>query len=222
MKKITTTLFTALIATSLFAQNTDKGKIVGNGAIGLDLGSSKVSSQTTINGVAGPEITLPGNTNFAFGMTPALGYFIIKNFAMGLKMRYDVSNSKDASDTVFTTKINTASFTVGPFIRYYYNMGKIAPFGELSFGLGNVNSKKITDFTNKNLTDITNSTKAKGNVFGFGAGLAIFLNEKVGIESMLSYNILRRVDESPITNGTIQYKNSAGNLMFNMGISMYL
>jgi hypothetical protein len=222
MKKIILSLLSVGIAVStVCAQNTDKGKLLGFGAVGLDLGSSKITSTTTLNGTVQNAITQPGSKNFTYGMSPGIGYFFIKNFAVGIKMKLDLNNTS-AGDSISASKSKSTSFNAGPFLRYYYSMGKIAPFFEVSFGIGNVNSKTVQDFKTTTLPDIESTTKAKGNVLGFGPGLAIFINDKVGIESMLTYNMLRKTTESPIVNGKVVSKNQAGNLMFNMGISMFL
>ena len=86
--------------------------------------------------------------------------------------------------------------TVGPLVRYYVPVGKLAIFTEVTyaFGLIKIEGPTFDPFTGS-IVFTTNNGKDKKLSFGLGA--TYFVNESIGIEAGLFY-----------TNRNIEYKNS--------------
>ena len=108
---------------------------------------------------------LGGNAQFLatdgvtiFSLSPNVGYFIVNNWAVGVRASLVTSDSNN-------------SWNFGPFTRYYFggkDNGKF--FGQLA---GNVGGGK-------------NSDVELG--LGIGAGYALFLNESVALEFTAAYD----------------------------------
>jgi hypothetical protein len=89
---------------------------------------------------------------FVLQLSPNAAYYIIDNLGVG-------------GEVSLTAADGYTSFGIGPFVRYYLNMGV---FGQA--GLQYINSG-----------DYGSSTR-----FGFGAGYSLFLNDAVAIEPIAS------------------------------------
>jgi hypothetical protein len=201
MKKTLLVAAMAVLSISSYAQQTDRSKVLAGGIFNMNLSDSK----STTNFSSGNSTTSLRVTKSDLTLTPNIGIFLFKNFAMGLKLRTELTTLKDS----FKTK--NANFNVGPFVRYYFNMKKFAPLAELSYGMGNVKTSS---------TGIT-SNNFKGSVLGIGAGVALFLTERIGLEGIINYE--RISTKTEINTGGITTKVSAGNAFrFNIGLQAYL
>lgn len=207
--------FLALSIGSSMAQQTNKGTILAGGGLNFNANKSKITLVSNTNGVSNTDkSTGPAITGFTF--SPNVGWFIVKGLALGLKSDISANKSK-SNDTTITTSSNVS---IGPFVRYYYQMGKIAPFFEASFGIGNSKS------TDKYSSAPALVTRVKGNVWGFGPGIAVFLNNNIAIEGSMMYKILNSKDNYKVSTGgvNIDYtKTERSNMfLFNIGLQIFL
>lgn len=201
MKKTILIAALAICSITSFAQQTDRSKVLAGGIFNMNLSNTK----STTNFSTGGSTSSLKVTKSDLTLTPNIGIFLFKNFAMGLKLRTELTQIKDS----FKTK--SATFNVGPFVRYYFNMKKFAPLVELSYGMGNVKTAS-TGVTTNNF---------KGSVIGIGGGLAFFLTERIGLEGIVNYE--RISTKTEINAGGISTKISAGNAFrFNIGLQAYL
>ncbi len=197
MKQIILLISAISISMASMAQQTDKLKVLAGGIFNMNLGSAS----STTNFTSGSSSKSPSLSTFDLSLTPDVGVFLFKNFALGLQMEAKSSYAKD------TVKTSNSSFNVGPFVRYYYKIGNIAPFLQLSYGVGTVSSSG------------TNSIK--GSVLGVGPGFAFFFNDRIGIEALLNYQHLSQTTD--INAGGLANRKSIGNnLKFNIGLQVYL
>ena len=69
---------------------------------------------------------------FNIGVTPAVGYFVIDNLALGIDFNIGLQTGKsgDGSNYTFVTS------HIGPFVRYYVPTTKVLPFFELGGSIG--------------------------------------------------------------------------------------
>lgn len=173
-------LITAFLSAGVktYAQ-TEKGKILLGGQSSLDFTS--FSSKWKTDSGSGDN----GKTR-TLDITPQVGYFIANNFAVGLEMPYNYSKDIDGDDS-FTT----SSYTVVPFVRYYFGKTKIKPY--LHGGIGPGWGKTKIDY---NLYPDSNpdpnyifDPNYSSHLFTYemGGGLAVFLNEHVSLEFGLGY-----------------------------------
>ena len=119
--------------------------------------------------------------HISINMSPRLGYFVVKNLAVGLEMNLAVWKNSWGDEYETSNKISF--FTAGPFVRYYIPAGKIYFFLEAGAAFGN--QKQI--FQTEESDDIST---ASAKCFGGGGGIALPLGKKVTFDTMLTYNSL--------------------------------
>ncbi|MBL6448881.1 porin family protein [Fulvivirga sp. 29W222] len=165
MKK---TLLTGIImiAGACFAQaQTEQGGILAGGSVSMDFENNKLEAGST---------TVDRGNTFSVSFNPNVGYFFMDGLAGGLEL--EISSSTFTEDqTDFETKFSTFNF--GPFVKYYHSSGL---FGLGRFGVGS--AKEVDE-------DAGGTDETKFGVFTWrlGAGYALFLNDNVSLEPMLSY-----------------------------------
>ncbi len=124
-------------------------------------------------------------------LSPNAGYFLLDNFLLGAKLGYEFSE-------LGTTKIS--AFDIGPFTRYYFKGNKARPFGEFDLDF---QSAKLT-------TDLGSSTESAVGFF-IGAGVALFLNENVALETIMGYK-----------NTKVENKSGTGGFNMRLGFQVYI
>lgn len=111
MKKLLLTLTAvSAIAFASHAQ-TEQGRTIVGGQLGLNTSSVKDSDDKSTN----------------FSIAPEVGYFVSDNFALGLGVGYSWAK-QESTDSEHTL----GAFTVAPFGRYYKGEGNVKFFGQLS------------------------------------------------------------------------------------------
>jgi hypothetical protein len=102
-----------------------------------------------------------------FVLTPNVGFFVGKNFALGGFVNF--SDRK-----IGNTKVT--EFGIGPFARYYFGTTNTKPF-------------VVTEFDYLTSTTKNGDLKNTENGFGFllGMGFAAFINETVAVEGISGY-----------------------------------
>lgn len=115
-------------------------------------------------------------------ISPMVGYFVLDNFATGLKMNYAFSSQNNGENN---SKVTQSLLSVGPFIRYYIPMPKVLPFFELSSSFGELNNKyDFGDNFDLDISELMTSLMS----FGGGIGLAVPLGERVTFDVLAAYN----------------------------------
>jgi hypothetical protein len=111
-----------------------------------------------------------------FNLAPRVGYFFIDNLVGGVKFNVYSSKIKENSE-FFDYEITDNGFAGGPFLRYYFELGKARPFIEAEAIFGTMKTKDNDDYESK-----MNSTQ-----FGGGVGLAVFLNDFLAFDILAGY-----------------------------------
>ena len=168
------TLCFIIALTSLVAAQTEQGGILISGSSGFVIsgGSSKFKSD---------DFEGDPTKSFSFGFSPAAGYFIIDNLAIGAQIPFWILRSKSSLDYVTTL----SSFSFAPFARYYFLSGNIKPFGHAAIGGG------IEGYKTKDPDGNTDKDNESVFLMYIGGGAALFLNEKVAVEAALNYEFSR-------------------------------
>jgi outer membrane protein len=200
MKKL---LFMSIMICSsitLFAQKeetktkpTDKGNFIVDGSVNFSTNNSK-SEQDGFNSSE--------NNWYNIGINPKAAYFIADRLALGLEASFGYSNNEFTDSNGNKSSGNSTSITVGPLLRYYLVNGI---FGQASLGFG-TNKGESDGFENKN------------DFFSYqiGLGYAIFLNEHISIEPIISYN------HHKSTNNQFNFETTNSGFMLGAGFSIYL
>jgi hypothetical protein len=132
---------------------------------------------------------------------PKVGYFFIDKLSTGLLFRY--SNDRTKSPGTTNAPQNASSFSIGPFLRYYFlQSGQMANvFVETSYQYGM--SKSNTGYSIANY---------KINSFSFSGGPVIYFNTVVGLELTVGY----------LTSKYIDYKDYSNHLQIGLGLQIHL
>jgi len=170
MKKLLFMSIMILASFNTFAQKeksktkpTDKGHFIVDGSIFLSTNNSK-SEQDGFN---------TKSNAFGFGISPKAAYFIADRFALGLETSFNYTDNEFTNTNGDKSSSNITAISVGPFVRYYLMNGI---FGQASLGFGTSNSE-------------SNGFENKSDFFRYqlGVGYAIFLNQNISLEPIISY-----------------------------------
>lgn len=173
MKKLL--LLAAFVGVASFASaQTSSGSIMVGGSLGFGSGKSEASNSGTT--VDGPKLS-------NFNISPAVGYFIMDNIAVGLRIGY--GSNKSTQENYLGVNGDervdkNSNFTVSPFARYYMEMGDKAGIfvdGAIDIGSGKTTTEITTGGT-------TNSTEPTSSSFGVNIrpGVYWFVTDKIGLE----------------------------------------
>lgn len=152
-----------LFSTITFAQ-TEKGRFTVSGRSSIDFSYSN----TKFEGSGIPDNTATGDT-YSFNITPAVGYFVLDDFAVSLQTSYAINNGN--------TESQMSQFAIMPGVIYYIPTGSIVrPFLQVGGGYVNISTK----------TPLTSGGKATNSFNGYtlagGIGIAFFVKENIAIE----------------------------------------
>jgi hypothetical protein len=161
------TIKTFFIATLLFSLTANSQITKGNWMVGGS-GSFKSISSESIDPLTG-EIYL--NSNKELHIDPNIGYFIMNKLSLGMKFGFSLYIPDSEAP-------NSKYYTFGPFLRYYFlkEEKNINIFLEPSY---------------ERILKYDSSVDNASNSFNFKLGNVIFLNESVGLETSLTYSILK-------------------------------
>ena len=127
------------------------------------------------------------NTAFAFNLYPRVAWFIKDDLAVGAEALLGLNTS---------TGYTAVSYGVGPVARYYLgtpgleSVKKTRWFLDGNVGIYGQNTK----------VSGTSSVSTNGLGFGFGPGLAYFLNQNIALEGLVKYNLTVGFGSSVTTN----------------------
>ena len=147
-----------------------------------------------VGGSAGLDYTVQsGNRAFNASLSPQGGYFVIDNFAMGLRVPLGLqsSTSRTANPSGGDVESNTLTYRagIGPFLRYYFGKSAIRPFVNGGADYQYSRTREKDDFSERNRIQRQDSY----SIFG-GAGMAYFISQFVGLETQLGYTYFRSTE----------------------------
>lgn len=199
MKKTAVVIILICAGFSAFGQQdenrtnpTDKGHYIVDGSVYFAINNSK----SEFNGFESK------SKAFGFGLSPKAAYFVMDRFAVGVETSFNYNDGEFTDVEGRKTSTKGTSISAGPFLRYYLANGL---FGEASIGFG----------TSKNTSG---DYEATSNSFGYklGVGYAIFLNQHISVEPMLSYRNTNLKDKET----TVENTNNGFTL--GAGFTLYL
>ncbi len=143
-----------------------------------------------------------------FNLSPRVGYFIAKNLAAGLDINLSLMSMGTGNNNETTSLLG-----IGPFLRYYLPLKKVAPFAEVGGVFGSLRDK-YTDYLSKKVVDKTALTSFLG-----GIGLAVPVGDKFAFDMMLGYvsTILKAKQ-----NNTNNEREILGTVAIKVGFHLYL
>ena len=178
---------TVLVAFLLFTPFSN-GQGNGNealrrGTFAIGSGFGYVNSATTIQIENGGIIKKGANTGYQLHLTPSIGYFLTRNFVLGLGMDYLVNATEgDAGNVGGAQRLSDTKLLFGPYARIYVPFaGDQALFFGGTYGYGKSDTQ-ISDGTDAQTANTTLVT------YGVGPGYSIFSNNRVSLETQVKYN----------------------------------
>lgn len=127
-----------------------------------------------------------------FGIKPKIGYFVMDNLPIGIKMDANFKKTKYINTE---SEYTSSELIFGPFARYYFlEQDKLKPFAEIFFGIGNYKSK---DSYSGSLSE----SKYAIFEYGIGAGASYFVTENVAFDLMLNYYSTKYTNKESSSSG---------------------
>jgi len=196
MKKIT--ILSALVfCVSLVASaQTEQGRYMVGGSVGF-------SSMKDKQDVGGTSTDDDKHTNI--WVMPTFGMFIADGIVVGAGL--SITSNKDESDDGTFSQTNSG-FTLAPFGRYYHESGL---FGHLNLEIGSGKVKTESGGS---------SFESKTSIFGWrvGGGYALFLNNNVAVEPMITYGS----SSAKLKDSDPEFKLITSGLMINVGFNIFI
>lgn len=179
MKKTSILLFVLLNACihfTLIAQS-DKSKFYIGGNYNLDFSSNKRTFKSSVN-----SYEMEKNTSVEF--SPFIGYFILKNLSLGIKLDYNLSNQLVPNGLGDYNRNSSNSILIIPSIRYYFINANIKPFIQVGSGIG---WEKLVQsyYQTSNLKH--NNFLTEWELWG---GISFSIKSNISLELGLGYNTL--------------------------------
>ncbi|NVO10707.1 MAG: outer membrane beta-barrel protein [Bacteroidales bacterium] len=190
-----------LFVFSVYGQTT-QGTFLLGGDSKLDF-SAMNSKWKTDNGSGS------SGSSMSFQLSPKIGFFIIDNLAIGVKLPIGISYQEDKNHN----KFSSTSLGISPFIKYYFGTSNIKPYLNSSAGFSSLTAKDnpVNGSTIKSTTGMFS--------FDLGGGFGIFLNDKVSVDIGVGYNYTSYKDKE---NNDNNYRNIYSGLGLGVGISISL
>jgi hypothetical protein len=172
-----------LFFTPLLTGQGNGNEALQRGTFAIGSGFGYVNSATTILIENGSTSKKGGNNGYQLHLTPSIGYFLTRNFVLGLGMDYLVNASEgDVANTAGSQRISDTKLLFGPYARIYIPFaGDQALFLGGTYGYG----KSDTQISDGVDTQTANTTLI---TYGVGPGYTIFSNNRVSLETQVKYN----------------------------------
>lgn len=203
MKKLILSLAAvAFAATGAFAQF-EQGSILISG--GSDLGFMSNSEKTLIDGDEPEGSEAETSTEFGLGLKG--GYFVSDGIAVGLGVNFGTETFETTDEDGDDINQTVGSFTIGPWARYYLEMGL---FAEAQANFGSV---------------INSEADETPSIFGWGLGVgyAIMLADAVALEPSVSYMSTSLNSDVEDENGDeVTRSDRTNSFGLNIGVTVFL
>ena len=130
--------------------------------------------------------------NTVFNFSPNVGYYVINDLGIGVRLNYYNESIGGESESVFG---------FGPWARYYIANSSIFAQAGIDFGPAQFDLYSLfSDESSSNLH--------------FGLGYSWFLNNSVAIEPLLQYNIFNENEDN--------FESDYNRFVFNIGVQAFL
>jgi hypothetical protein len=207
-------IFVAFLLSKPFSNGQGNGnEALQRGTFAIGSGFGYVNSATTIQIENGGTTKKGGNNGYQLHLTPSIGYFLTRNFVLGLGMDYLINASEgDVANTAGAQRISDTKLLFGPYARLYVPFaGDQALFFGGTYGYGKSDTQ-ISDGTDTQTANTTLIT------YGVGPGYSIFSNNRVSLETQVKYNygVSRSIIKVNNTNQLTRTRTTAWDFVIGM------
>ncbi|MFN7116169.1 MAG: outer membrane beta-barrel protein [Saprospiraceae bacterium] len=195
-----------LLAGSGIAQVTRQGNFI----LGSTIGFSSVNSQIVQDKGSG-ETQADNPYSTQLSLAPSIGYFLIDNLPLGIRMDYTFNRVKDQNGL----RAEDSNILFGPFARYYMSLkNNMYFFGEAGFGFGNSrDTKDLASGTQKINTNLFS--------FGVGPGVTVIATNAIGLEALVKYNYARSKFDTEILGVKQNTTSNTNQISISLGVQFY-
>ncbi len=199
--------------------------------------SQDIDITTEENPVSKGTIFLSGQSNFraslseldnpffnysSYSISPTIGYFLVDHLVVGAGVNFSGFKATGSSPSEFPSESESKGrgISFAPFVRYYFNTGRIKPYlgGSVGFG-SNKSRNESTIIINGVANFAENERKQRSMEYTSKGGVAIFLTKNISVDTGVQYN--NSTFNSELVSGDeLESTNSRINLTG--GISVYL
>lgn len=207
MKKLLFLIAALLFLGQARTQVTDQGNFMIGSTLGFATSTSNIKQ-----GDGTGEEKGEGPSVVQIHFAPAVGYFLIENMALGIRMDYTFNRQERTQ----TQKTKDSDLLFGPFARYYFPVGSDMAFlVEGGFGFGN-----SSDDTNIGGIDQSINT----NIFsvGVGPGFTVISNEAIGLEALFKYTYSRSNFDTILSGVRQETVTRTNSFDISLGLHIYL
>lgn len=206
-----------LLAQINLSAQTEKGKILLGISSALGLNGGQTGFAISSTKTKSDSFESDPSKSFSFNLSPRTGYFFTDNLATGLELSYTFfSLDRPDIDPFIGGETKFNQYSVGPFIRYYFQGKTIKPIieGGVSFG------KSTNTVEGANPVD-GGDLDFDSNIFSFGggAGIAVFFGNQVSFDTMLVY---LNSQTKPTDNNDNNSRSVLSSFGLRLGFSIYL
>lgn len=194
-------------AISLFAgmnAQTEKGSWMVSGKTGIGFSSANTKYTTQGKSLDGPKVS-------SFEITPSVGYFAVKDLAIGVDLGFKSTKTTfKNTDLGQNYEQKQSMFTIMPNATYFFVTGSsVRPYLGAGIGYGSVTSSEL--YNNDKET-----TKG-GLLWGAKGGFLYLLNSMVGLDLGVGYQSLTTKE----TVLTTEIKTTANAFGVNAGVVVF-
>lgn len=192
MKKVITLLslfffsFVAVAQMNVITQ-TQRGNFIVGSRIGFSTAKSSVDVQATSGNIKGD-----GGSASQFNLSPAIGYFFLDNFALGISMDWLRTTSSTGIDlngnNASPQETDNNNLLFGPFVRFFLPFDDKAFFIGSTVGFGNSRNQFVSDGKSQSINNNILSVSV-------GPGFTIFSKNGIALEALVKYNFARSKSE---------------------------
>ncbi len=199
---------------SLQAQAFSQGNFMMGGTLGFSAAESSVDVEAE-----GISVTNQGARTTQFNIAPAVGYFLLDKWTLGIGMDYTLNRLREPKDIndpdTDYEKSYDSDLLFGPFTRVYLPVGEDkAFFLEATMGFGSSESQVSIDGVSQT---VSNDVLA----IGVGPGFTILSNDAIGIEAQLKYNWARSNAEIIFNDINTNTQTFTNQIDFSIGLQVY-
>jgi opacity protein-like surface antigen len=165
----------------------------------------------------------------SYSFSPTAGYFLIDNLVAGAEVTFSGFKTTRSNqvidldlDFISSSEVESKgrSVVLAPFVRYYFNTGRIKPYVSTSVGFGFNSARNESTMTvNGDSNTIESESKGRSTRYTLAGGTAIFLTKYVSIDTGIQYDT--STFNTDLDSGDSSDRKDS-NINFIGGISIYL
>lgn len=156
------------------------------------------------------------NKTLMFQLNPRIGYFLFRNFAVGLDGTYIY---RFVNNNYYKEEYTSNELLGGPFVRYYLRYRNHGLFGEVAYSYGKQEEKD--EYLQGNKMEVVKLNTLSSH-YSVGLGYCYFVTKNVSLELVYKYQKSTTLREWYIANDVVTFPaNKAKDNSVTLGLQFY-